>query len=83
MTTPEEQLDQDLEKVDERLVELESDATANAVVQRQLTENIEAFTKKVDEGFARIETRLTGMHQTQKDMLSVLRRIENQVTGVG
>ena len=83
MTTLEERLDQDFEKVDERLTKLETDATANVVVQRQLTESVEALTKKVDEGFARIETRLTGMHQTQEDMLSVLRRIENQVTGVG
>ena len=69
--------------VEERLTKLEADATANAIVQRQLTENIEALTKKVDEGFARIETQLTGMHQTHEEMLLVLRRIENQVTGVG
>ena len=69
--------------LEERLAKLEVDATANTVVQRQLTENIEALTKKVDEGFVRIETQLSGMHQTQEEMLSVLRRIENQVTGVG
>ena len=61
MTTIEERLDQDFERIDERLGKLETDATSNTVVQRQLAENIENLSKKVTEGFARMETRLGGV----------------------
>ena len=81
MTTIEERLDQDFERIDERLGKLETDATANAVVQRQLTESIEALTKKVDAGLARIETRLETIEEhvlelpTLKEIAGTVRHI--------
>ena len=43
---------------EDRVAKLEADSTANAIVQRELTESIEKLTRKVEEGFHSIEKRL-------------------------
>ena len=59
---------------EDRVAKLEADSTANAIVQRELTESIEKLTRKVEEGFHSIENRLGRIDDTVTE-LPTLREI--------
>ena len=60
---------------EDRVAKLEADSTANAIVQRELTESIEKLTRKVEEGFHSIENHLGRIDDTVTE-LPTLREID-------